>query len=113
MKKYLLMTIMLLATTCATIRAQQIEGAWGGMLREEGKVMPVLFRLGWHSTLDLPSQNARGIPVVVTERTIATLKLKIPRMARSGIRPCGPEYGGSAARRPDSYPAPWRFSGIG
>ncbi len=80
MKKYLLMTIMLLATTCATIRAQQIEGAWGGMLREEGKVMPVLFRLGWHSTLDLPSQNARGIPVVVTERTIATLKLKIPRM---------------------------------
>lgn len=80
MKKYLLMTILLLAATCATISAQQIEGAWGGMLREEGKVMPVLFRLGWHSTLDLPAQNARGIPVEVSERTVATLKLKVPRL---------------------------------
>lgn len=62
--------------------AQDIMGAWYGVLKVQGMELRVVFNIaqkgdGYSATMDSPDQNAKGIPVSSVSFTAPSLKLEI------------------------------------
>lgn len=71
-----------------TAFAQNITGAWGGVLKVQGMQLRLVFNVTktghtYSSTLDSPDQGAKGIPVSSTSFEHSTLKIAI---AAAGIQ---------------------------
>ena len=78
MKKILLISLFL--TIGNLMMAQDISGAWNGILKIRGMELRIVFNLtkeadGYSSTMDSPDQGAFGIPMSTTEFNNNQLKL--------------------------------------
>lgn len=78
MKKILFISLLLTITNLGV--AQDISGAWNGILKVRGMELRVVFNLakeadGYLSTMDSPDQGAFGIPMSTTEFNNNQLKL--------------------------------------
>ena len=76
-------TILILITLLAlsiSIYSQDITGKWNGVLEVPGQKIPFVFNIektdtGYKSTIDIPSQGAKGLPVTTTTYESSRLKL--------------------------------------
>lgn len=81
------LTLLIIGFSLTTI-AQNISGAWGGVLNVQGVRLRLVFNVsenagGYSSTLDSPDQGAKGIPVTSTTFDNSTLRISI---ASAGIQ---------------------------
>lgn len=78
-------TILLFLTVLffsMSVYSQDITGQWNGVLTVQGQQIQVLFNIekdgsGYKSTLDIPAQGAKGIPVTAATFANSKLTLKI------------------------------------
>ncbi|MCB9234503.1 MAG: alpha/beta fold hydrolase [Bacteroidia bacterium] len=86
MKNTALLIVLLTFLQSLTF-GQDITGAWAGKLEIQGMKLPIVFHIsadgpGYKSTMDSPSQGAKGIAVEKTEFKAPTLTILMPK---SGI----------------------------
>lgn len=83
--KFLISAALSLAAVCfgeAGLAAQ--TGPWTGKLKVSGTELALVFNIGEQSsTLDVPDQGAKGIPVKVTKDGTGTVILDIPKINAS------------------------------
>lgn len=84
MKKIALLALLLLPWP--SVAAQEITGAWNGVLEVEGTRLRLVFHIaqtdkGYVTTLDSPDQGATGIPVESTSFVSPDLRLELPNIS--------------------------------
>ncbi|MGL2992914.1 alpha/beta hydrolase family protein [Flavobacterium sp. TSSA_36] len=77
--------LLFLYLSCQSLLAQDIQGSWEGTLSSQGRQLPLIFTIQktgtvFQSTLDSPTQGAKGIPIQETIFVSNELQLNAPNM---------------------------------
>ena len=109
MNKFLLVFLALFVSN--SLIAQSIEGDWNGLLEVQGMKLRLVFHItqtekGYHSTMDSPDQNAKGIPVSSTlfEGNGLTLKVDAADITYNAILENDLTFKGTFKQAGNSFP---------
>ena len=86
-----MLSLIPLVVLSMSVYSQDISGNWNGVLEVPGQKIPLVLNIekdgsGYKSTLDIPSQGAKGLPVTSTSFANSRLTIKIANL--------GAEYSG-------------------
>ena len=78
MKKAFIIALAILLThlssSAQSLGGDGIDGVWSGKLSYASSEITLIFRIGWHSTLDIPAQGIKNLPLKAEEKNLARVK---------------------------------------